>query len=199
MTEPKSHSYPDPESWVDQFGDYLYSYAMLRVNDSRLAEDIVQDTFLAALGARESYSGKASFKTWLVGILKNKLMDHFRKAYRDELKEPTAYPANTPDPDFSATGAAPGYWQADRSPAKWSVDKLDPVEQKEFWAYLEKCLENLPPRAAIIYVLREMEELKPSEICNVLDLNATNLRVTIHRARKDLRRCLEINWIGSKQ
>jgi RNA polymerase sigma-70 factor (ECF subfamily) len=97
--------------------------------------------------------------------------------------------------DYISNGPDIGSWKPDKRPSKWSVDPNDPVERQQFWNHLNECLEQLEPRVAICYYLREMQEIEYKEVCNILSLKPTNLRVMLHRARKLLRRCLETNWV----
>jgi len=73
----------DPERWVEEHGDYLFKYALVRLRDATRAEDMVQETFLAALKGGDKFAGRSAEKSWLVGILKNKICDHYRKASRE--------------------------------------------------------------------------------------------------------------------
>lgn len=185
----------DPETWVKQHGEYLYRYALMRVRDQALAEDLIQDTFLAALRARSEFAGQSSERTWLVAILKNKIIDHFRKTGREVALEEEESESPQGGQNFRNSGLLAGAWKSGGRPKEWMVDSSDPVEQKEFWNYLRLCLSELSPRDAQAFVLREMEELEASEICNKLGLSSTNLRVLLYRARKMLRRCLEMKWL----
>ncbi|MCK5127238.1 MAG: sigma-70 family RNA polymerase sigma factor [candidate division Zixibacteria bacterium] len=185
----------DPGEWVEKHGDALFGYAFRYVSDRTIAEDLVQETLLAALKGRASYSGVSSEQTWLIGILKNKVVDHYRKAGREtQLDRPEQF-SDSDDSDYISTGPDIGSWQPQRRPAAWSVDPNDPIEQKQFWDHLHRCLEGLDKRLAKVYSLREIEEVDYKEVCNVLAVTPTNLRVMLHRARKLLRRCLETEWI----
>jgi len=187
----------DPNDWVENHGDALFGYALRCVSDRSAAEDLVQETLLAALKGREAFSGISSERTWLIGILKNKVVDHFRKAGRETQ---LIQPDNISDPDeadYISSGPDSGSWQPDRRPVAWSVDPNDPVEQKQFWAYLQKCLEGLDDRLVQVYSLRDMLEIEYEIVCNVLNVTPTNLRVMLHRVRKLLRHCLETHWVGN--
>lgn len=192
MTPATDHHASDPASWVANHGDALFAYAMKRVRERTVAEDLVQETFMAALDARDSFEGRSPERTWLVGILKNKIVDYFRKVGRELSFERTGALGHD-DPDFdSSTGA----WQPERRPQEWQVNVADEVERREFWEFLTRCLNQLDQRHAVVFVLREMEELSSDNICNAMGLQPTNLRVMLHRSRKDLRRCLETLWLG---
>ncbi len=188
-------SISDPSTWIDKFGDYLYSYAMSRLNNSAVAEDIVQETFLAALKAKDNFAGASSEQTWFVGILKNKIVDYIRKASKEtDLENIDFVPGE--ESNFIQSGPMTGSWVPQRRPADWKIDSQDMVEKKEFWKFLHYCLSTLPEKMALIFKLREMEEDKPEKICNDLKISSTNLRVIMYRARSQMRTCLEKNWIG---
>ena len=73
----------NPENWVDEYGDYLYRYALSRVKDPIIAEDLVQETFLAALKARHNFQGRSTARTWMIAILKHKIVDYIRQKVRE--------------------------------------------------------------------------------------------------------------------
>lgn len=187
----------DPKDWVANHGDVLLAYVLRRVSDRSSAEDLVQETLLAALKGRATFTGASEERTWLIGILKNKIVDYYRKAGREtSLVEPEQW-ADSDDPDYVASGPEAGSWQANRRPLAWSVDPNDPVEQQQFWEQLQRCLDDLDDRLVRVYTLREIMDIDYQEVCNVLAVTPTNLRVMLHRARKLLRRCLEIHWLDS--
>ncbi|WP_447979962.1 sigma-70 family RNA polymerase sigma factor [Candidatus Nitrospira bockiana] len=182
----------DPEQWLTRHGDYLYRCALLRVHDARAAEDVVQETLLAALQSRTRFAGRSSERSWLVGILKHKVIDHFRKHSREAPAE---------DGDVHGGGEREhsfddvGNWHPDGRPKEWGEDPGVLLERKEFWDGLSRCLETLPPRLARVFSLRELDDVSTEEICQILDISANNLWVMLHRARMQLRRCLEMNCI----
>ena len=182
----------DPETWVEQHGDYLFGYAMLRLRDPQLGEDIVQETFLAALNARGSFSGRSSERTWLVGILKNKIVDYIRKISRERPVDDVESYIDTEE-FFDQDGA----WKL--KPNEWASDPAVNFERKEFWEAFKRCLTALPSRLHDAFSLREMEGMDSSEVCKVLDISATNLWVILHRARLSLRSCLETDWFDIKK
>ncbi len=181
-----------PEVWVDQYGDYLFSYALPRVQNPSVAEDLVQETFLAALKARASYEGRSSARTWLTGILKHKIVDYFRKNWRERPEEAPELNIASADSDFDIKGN----WRI--KPAHWKADPLKLYQQKVFFEVLNRCLSDLPSRSAHVFVLREMDGLDTKEICKVLKISSTNCWVILHRVRHALRKCLEMNWFEKK-
>ena len=187
MEKPRSSN---PSDWVDRHGDYLFRYAMLRLRDRSAAEDLVQETFLAALKDRISFSGNSSEATWLVGILKHKIADHFRHQAREAPLE-DADLREQPDPSvFNVSG----HWTS--GPTDWGGNPADLYREKKFLDQLTKCLSGLSPNHANAFTLREIEGEDTGEICKVLNVSETNLWVILHRARMQLRRCLEIHWFN---
>ncbi len=178
----------DPSEWVDRYGDYLFRYAMLRLRDRSRAEDLVQETFLAALKGRQSFSGDSSEGTWLVGILKHKILDHFRRQSREVLLPVGDFLDPPGDEPFNPDG----HWAA--GPTEWGGNPEDLFRQKEFREQLTKCLSGLSPAHSTVFTLREIEGAGTEEICKELNVTETNLWVILHRARMQLRKCLENSW-----
>ncbi|HGY54128.1 MAG TPA: sigma-70 family RNA polymerase sigma factor [Caldithrix abyssi] len=181
--------------WVDEHGDFLYRYAYLRVNSKNLAEDLVQDTFLSALKSYDSFGQRSSIRTWLVSILRNKIIDHYRKTVRRKDIEVET----DPDHDFYEEGPMAGRWREDRTPGDWDLHPGEALRQNEFMRILRQCLEILPERISSVFILREIDGQNSEEICKELDISPSNLWVILHRARTQLRRCLERDWFGKKQ
>jgi len=187
-------SIDSPEDWVDQYGDFLYRFALSRVKNPSIAEDLVQETFLAALGARKNFQGRSSARTWLIAILKHKIVDHIRKRIREQTsdKVESMSDAAVNDPiDAGFTDA--GDWHI--RPSKWTINPMKLYEQKEFMDVLYRCLSELPERQAEAFMMREIDGFSTDEICKVLNISATNCWVLLYRARMWLRRCLENKWL----
>jgi RNA polymerase sigma-70 factor (ECF subfamily) len=187
----------NPELWVDTHGDYLFSFALLRLRNRDLAEEIVQETFLAALKSYKNFAQQSSERTWLVGILKHKIIDHFRRASRER---PVADFEVSADDDeaFRKSGEWADHWTAEAGPKEWSADPSQLVEQKEFWEIFNRCLSQLPPRLAEAFALREIDGLSSEEVCAILNVTSNNLWVMLHRARALLRRALEASWFADQ-
>lgn len=181
----------EPQNWVDQYGDQLYRYAYARVRNEMVAEDLVQETFLAALAGIDGFERRSAEKTWLIAILKNKIIDHFRKMGR-ELINISQDQEKQGDDLFYKNGG----WK-DR-PEKWDTRPDTLFDQKEFWVVFERCLSELSDRLRMAFSLREMDGLGCDEICKVLGVSSSNCWVMLYRARMLLRRCLGLKWFGGK-
>ncbi len=180
----------DPTRWLEEHGDILYHYALGRVRNPDVAEDLVQDTLLAAFKGAESFSGQSTERTWLVGILKHKILDYFR-TYKREV----AYEA--PQDQVTDPGSyldRKGHWKVGQS--EWITQPEKAYERKEFWKILNRCLEKLNERQRDVFTMRELEEQNAEEICDKLDISSSNLWVLLHRARLQLKTCLEQNWLN---
>jgi RNA polymerase sigma-70 factor (ECF subfamily) len=178
-----------PEGWLDRHGDCLYGLAMLRLRSPDLAADVVQETFLEALRARDSFAGRSSERTWLVGILKHKIADHYRRASR--AGEPRLG-ADPTEADFDRRG----HWRA--GPASWGGDPGRDLETREFWETFGGCLARLPRGLADAFLLRELDGLSSAEVQQQLGITPENLWARLHRSRSLLRQCLESRWFGRR-
>lgn len=185
---------PDPTEWLDQHGDYLFKYAVFRLRDNTAAEDVVQETFLAALRAYERFEGRGSERTWLVGILKHKIIDHFRRTTREVAIGEGSEEASEHKEFFEREDQWSGHWNNRYAPTDWHATPADLIEQKDFWKVFGECLSPLPQRTASAFTLREVDGHSSEEICEILSITVNNLWVMLHRARLHLRNCLEINW-----
>jgi RNA polymerase sigma-70 factor, ECF subfamily len=178
----------NPIQWFEQYGDYLFAFAMSRLHNEMLAEDLVQETLLAALQSSPKSSNEASEKTWLTAILKHKIIDYYRHASR----QATFVSDHIEDDFFDESGA----WS--ESPSDWETTPESLFEQKEFQMILQECLAELPKNLAAVFTLREIEGLECREICEVLNLSPNNLWVMLYRARLQLRRAIERRWLNQK-
>jgi RNA polymerase sigma-70 factor, ECF subfamily len=177
-----------PIEWLEKYGDYLYAFAMSRLHNQEMAEDLVQETLLAALQSQQNFSRNSSEKTWLTAILKNKIIDHYRRSSRQ-----VSFATEDEQADFFDRE---GSWH--ESPGKWTATPQNLLEQKEFQAILQESLANLPKNLSAVFILREIEGLDSKEICEILNLSPNNLWVMMHRARLLLRQSIETKWFGRK-
>lgn len=171
---------------------YLLRVARLELRDAELAEDVVQETLVAALAGRDGFSSRSSVRTWLTGILRHKIVD----AIRQRQRQPRAFASLDEEvdvDDFDAMFRDDGHWEA--PPADWG-DPEQALARREFMDVLELCLEKLPPNTARVFVMREVLELTTDEICKELTITANNLWVILYRARMALRACVEQHWFA---
>lgn len=190
MTKPPTR---EAEKWLEDYGDALYRYALMRVRSQTTAEDLVQDTLLAGIQSIHSFSGKSSVQTWLISILKHKMIDHFRKSQ----KETTAFfESDIGNEFFSQQFEEDGHWKI--APAAWEPPD-DTLENEQFWQVYRQCLSNLPGRMADLFLLRSMEGLSSEDCCKIFNFKSTNqLWVTLSRTRMKLRLCLETHWFNKE-
>ncbi len=181
----------NPDQWINLYADALYSYTLPRVSDAALAEDLVQETFLSAWKARDTFKGEASEKSWLFTICKNKIIDHYRKKARD-IVQPMSERAGT-DGLFDEAE----HWTNEDKPLDWGIDYQQTIDNKEFYKILEGCKKKLQQVQQAVFSMKYMEDLDAAEICKALGITASNYWVLIHRAKLQLRTCLEKNWINS--
>ena len=180
----------DPKSWVNSYGDYLYNYAYYRVNSKEVSEDIVQETFISALKGQNSFRGESTELTWLLAILKRKVIDYFRKLGSG--KERTISDYSLP---FRDEGIFEGHWLNSRLPKEWADEADSSLHQEEFSEILEICLSLLPDKWRSVFVLKFMEELSSDEVCKETGCTPSNFWVIMHRARLKLRECIENKWL----
>lgn len=178
----------NPQLWVERYSDGMFRFALLRVNDEDHADDIVQNTFVAALKAKDSFAGLSTEKTWLFGILKNKIMEHYR-----EIKKNRKYDWGLEDDrdpcesDFDGKG----HWRS--LPFHWGIDPEKAVVDKELLQKFSGCMDTLSPKLRHLYVLREIEGHDSETLCSELDITPNNLWVMLHRARNRLKKCIEVH------
>jgi RNA polymerase sigma-70 factor (ECF subfamily) len=183
---PADRRLPEPGEWVERYGDALYRYALSRLRRPQEAEEAVQDTLLAALKGRGQFQGQSHPRTWLIGILKRKIADRFRRAVRPGLGDEPALD------DLDRWFDGWGHWR--KSPRRCYDDPAATAERADFWDVVRGCLGKLPERMAAAFTLRTLDDCAPAEVCRDLDISAGNLWVLLHRARLRMMRCLESNW-----
>jgi RNA polymerase sigma-70 factor (ECF subfamily) len=182
----------EPATWVDRYGDSLFRFAVLRVHDPEAASDLVQETFLEALRARDTYAGRSSVRTWLVAILKHKIVDRLRKLGREQRFHGGEAAGGGTDSAFDRHG----HWRT--PPLDWGGDPLREYERREFWEVIGRCLSRIPPHLADAFLDRELDGLSREAICRDGNITPENLSVRLYRARLLLRRCLEVHWFHGR-
>ena len=178
---------------VEQYRGYLLRYALLQLRDPTAAEDVVQETLLAAVEGAGRFSGRSTIKTWLTGILKHKIIDLVRRQSREQPLVQREDDERSEADVVDALFRADGHWQS--FPAAWG-DPDKALENARFWEAFELCAGNMPAKMARVFMMREVMELSTEEICKELGITATNCWVMLHRARLSLRECFETKWFG---
>ncbi|WP_299059311.1 sigma-70 family RNA polymerase sigma factor [uncultured Polaribacter sp.] len=177
------------DKWIDNYADYMFNYAVVRVNNSDLAKDLVQDTFFAGLKSAKNFQGKSTERTWLISILKRKIIDHYRKI--NSIKGQAEVRMN-----FYNDGENEGNWLEERVPQSWDNQSEKAIENEELKSQIETCIDALPEKYAMVFRMKTIQEFETEEICKELDITSSNLWVIIHRARTQLRKCMEDNWFN---
>jgi len=189
MSDIKKHIL-EPEKWVSRYADYLYNYAITRVDSQEMAKDLVQETFFSGVKGKDSFRGQAAERTWLVSILKRKIIDHYRKINSAKGQKEVKM-------NFYEDGENKGDWIEQRVPQSWGNDADKEIENTELKDTLNKCIQSLPEKYRIVFVLKTVQNYETEEICNELGITSSNLWVIIHRARTQLRKCMEENWFNN--
>lgn len=179
-----------PSAWLDRHGDYLYRYAIGRVGRDDVAEELVQDTLLAAWRGREAFAGRASERSWLTAILKRRVIDWLRKAVRERRRT-----EQSADGWADKLFTSDGRWKS--GPGEWASDTPEVgVERTEFWAAVGGCAQKLPHRLRHVFVLWHLEEATADDVCAAAGVTTNHLWVMLHRARLRMWRCLSRAWYG---
>lgn len=189
----KSMSNPthSPETWVEIFGDDLYRYALSRLRNKHDAEDVVQETLIAAYKNRDQFTGTGPFPAWLNGILKRKIIDHFRKSNRERTNVENS-DADASDGGLEQFFDQGGHWQ--KTSQANSELRLNSLERSEFASVVSRCLDGLPAKQSRAFVLREMDQQDANLICRILRITESNLWVLLHRARLRMAECVKSHW-----
>lgn len=177
----------DPDTWVDAYADYLFNFAVVRVSDAEIAKDLVQETFFAGLKSAKNYKGDAAERTWLVAILKRKVIDHYRKINSNKGKAEVriSYNSNTD---------SEGDWLEEQVADPYSKLENSAIENEELGLAIQNCISKLPKKQAQVFTMKTIQGISTEDICNELGINPSNLWVMIHRARTALMGCLNENW-----
>ncbi|MDO6760884.1 sigma-70 family RNA polymerase sigma factor [Tamlana sp. 2_MG-2023] len=177
----------NPDKWIDSYSDYLFNYTIARVSDREMAQDLVQDTFLAALKSMKNFKGEASERTWLISILKRKIIDHYRKINSNKGKAEVRI--NYRDSESE------GDWLEERVADPFDKTAEDSLENSELGDAIHNCLSKLPKKQAEVFKMKTILNYETETICNELNITASNLWVIIHRARTAMADCLKENWL----
>ena len=176
-----------PDTWVDSYADYLFNYAISRVSDTEIAKDLVQETFFAGLKSAKNYKGEAAERTWLIAILKRKVIDYYRKINSKKGKAEVRM-------SYSSNSDAEGDWLEEQVADPFSSFENDPIENEELGMAIYECMSKLPKKQSLVFTMKTIRGMSTEDICNELGINPSNLWVMIHRARTALMGCLNQNW-----
>ena len=177
----------NPNKWIDLYADYLFNYTISRVNDREIAQDLVQETFLAGLKSMKNFKGEASERTWLISILKRKIIDHYRKINSIKGKAEVRITSNN-------ESETEGDWLEERVADPFDKTAEDSMQNIELGEAILNCLSKLPEKQAEVFRMKTIEGIETEDICNELNISASNLWVIIHRARTAIASCLKENW-----
>jgi RNA polymerase sigma-70 factor (ECF subfamily) len=177
----------NPNSWVKLYSDYLYNYTITRVNNHEVAQDLISETFMAGLKSMKNFKGEASERTWLISILKRKIIDHYRKINSNKGKAEIRV-------NFSNTEDSEGDWLEERVSDPYDGNAESVMENAELGSAIQNCLGKLPAKQASIFEMKTILNYDTETICNELGITSSNLWVIIHRARTTMASCLEKNW-----
>jgi RNA polymerase sigma-70 factor (ECF subfamily) len=181
----------DINQWVELYTADLFSWARYKVSDAELAKDLVQDTFLIAVEKYDGFKAESSPKTWLISILNNKIVDYYRK----KVKQPIPKEIES----FSNFFEANGDWHESKKPKNWQIDEKEEhlLDDSNFQQVLKKCLDALPEKWGACVKLKYLSEKNGEEICKELDITSSNFWQIVHRAKMQLRGCVEENWYNN--
>lgn len=177
----------NPNKWIDLYADYLFNYTISRVNDREIAQDLVQDTFLAALKSMKNFKGEANERTWLISILKRKIIDYYRKINSNKGKAEIRITSNN-------DSETDGDWLEERVADPLDKTAEDTMQNTELGEAIFNCLAKLPEKQAEVFRMKTIEGIETEDICNELNITASNLWVIIHRARTAMASCLKEHW-----
>ncbi len=181
----------NPTEWVDKYSDPLFKYAVVRINDSEIAKDLVQDTFLSALKNSANFRGEMSEKNWLYLILKNKIIDHYRSKARSLTSSINAHLEKNFD-HFDENGS----WMKNTAPKEWSINYTQTIETKEFNQAIENCKNKLKELQNLVFTMKYIDDFNSDKICKELNITSSNYWVLVHRAKLQMRACIEKNWFN---
>ncbi|OBX22667.1 MULTISPECIES: sigma-70 family RNA polymerase sigma factor [Bizionia] len=176
----------NPDQWIDRYSDYLFNFTISRVSDREISKDLVQDTFFAGLKSMKNFKGEASERTWLISILKRKIIDHYRKinSKKGQAEVRMSYNSNEEEGD----------WLEERVADPFDKTAEDTLENDELGDAIYNCLEKLPEKQATVFKMKTIEGMETETICNELNITPSNLWVIVHRARTAMAECMEKTW-----
>jgi len=195
MPQNTTTSHSTIKEWVSLYSDDLYRWALYKTSEQEVAQDLVQETFLSAFKSIDKFQGKSQPKTWLFSIMNNKIMDYHRKRFRSATINQSRLNSKSENRDvlenfFDSEGG----WKRDKSPNDWQELEGHLLDNPEFTKVLSGCMKKLPHHWDSAIQLKYLEEKDSSEICQELDITPSNYWQILHRAKLQLRMCIEKNW-----
>lgn len=184
-------------AWIESLRRDMVRFARLQLRDDALAEDVVQEALAGALGSADNFAGRSALKTWVFGILKNKIVDLIRQQAKTTPISSLSADEERMDEAFDRLFKENEHWQPTARPSDWGSPEAS-LEQQQFWAVFDACLKKLPENTARVFMMREFLEFETPEVCSQLNISVSNCNVILHRARNGLRRCLEGNWFAGE-
>ncbi|WP_434352841.1 sigma-70 family RNA polymerase sigma factor [Psychrobacter sp. HD31] len=191
------------DKFIADVYEQMLAFAISQFKDEHQAQDAVQEALTAALNHSDKFNGKATFKTWVFSILKNKIIDEIRSNNRYvNISSMQSDDGNTSDEEFiSLLFDDAGFWYKNGKPSAFDNSWCEPETQahgEEFWQVLEFCLNKLPAEQSRVFIMREYIELETNEICAEVGINSNKFYVLMHRARLRLQQCLSIRWFAEQ-
>ena len=180
--------------WVDIFSDKMYSWAYHKTGNKEVAEDLVQEAFFAAVKGFSGFEAKSNPKTWLFAILNNKIVDHYRKEAKNPVVNEASHQSSGDDNFLESLFDTNGSWQKGQAPSDWGDISGHLLDDKDFLGILKLCMGRLPSNWNAAVRLKYLEEKKAEIICQELGIAQTNYWQILHRAKLQLRKCLETGW-----
>ena len=177
----------NPNEWIDNYSDYLFNYTISRINDTEIAQDIVQETFYAGLKSMKNFKGKATERTWLISILKRKIIDHYRKINSKKGQAEVRM-------KYSSDSDSEGDWLEEQIGDSTSDNAENSIINEELGSAILDCLGKLSKKQALVFKMKTIQGYDTEVICNELNITSSNLWVIIHRARTAMAACLNKNW-----
>ena len=181
-----SNNQLNPNLWVDKYSDYLFNFTIVRVNDSEIAKDLISETFLAGLKSKDNFKGEASERTWLISILKRKIIDHYRKINSNKGKAEVRITYSDEESE--------GDWLEERVSDPYDKNAEDLILNSELGTTIYNCLDHLNEKHALIFKMKTIDNFDTEAICKEFNISPSNLWVIIHRVRKAMADCLNKNW-----
>lgn len=177
----------NPNNWIKRYSDYLFNYAITRVSSREIAQDLVSETFLAGLKSMKNFKGQAAERTWLIAILKRKIIDHYRKINSNKGKAEVRM-------SYNSDSETEGDWLEERVADPFDKTAEDTIENTELGFAIHNCMDKLPKKQAAVFKMKTLLNYETEAICNEMEITASNLWVIIHRARTAMASCIEENW-----